>query len=140
WRSSVIATPQAAAEESVLSWQPWSRDAVASARSEGRPILVDFTASWCLTCNTQVKPALEDEAVRQQLEKIKGIALLADYSTFATNITEEIKTFGRAGVPLLVIYPKNSADSPIVLREPVPFEPPSHYRGLVLDTLTLAAK
>jgi thiol:disulfide interchange protein len=54
-------------EENGVPWERWSPAAVTQARSEGRPVLVDFTAKWCLTCNTIVKPALESASVREKL-------------------------------------------------------------------------
>jgi len=90
-----------------IAWQPWSPEAVAAARAEGRPVLIDFTADWCLTCNTIVKPALENAAVRKKIEETKSQPLLADYSSFAGNIGEELSRLGRAGVPVVVVYPKD---------------------------------
>ncbi len=48
------------------AWQPWSPQTVAQLRGEGRPVLVDFTARWCLTCNTLVKPVLDSQSVREK--------------------------------------------------------------------------
>ena len=98
-------------------------------------MLVDFTASWCLTCNTVVKPALDSRAIRDKLQEIGGVALLADYSGGAAHITDELNRLEHPGVPLLLVYPKNPSQAPIVLRDPTPFEPPSHYRSLVLEAL-----
>src|SRR5207249_6278451 len=47
-----------------LDWQKWSPEAVAGARAEGRPVVIDFTATWCPTCNTVVKPSFESASVR----------------------------------------------------------------------------
>ncbi len=100
-------------EPNGIRWQPWSPAAVA----QGRPVVVDFTAKWCLTCNTIVKPALENEAVRKKLEQLNAVALLADYTAFSDAITEELNRHGRAGVPLVLVYPRNSQGPPIVLPE-----------------------
>jgi thiol:disulfide interchange protein DsbD len=100
-----------------IPWQPWSRAAVASARAASRPILVDFTAKWCLTCNTLVKPALESASVRKKLQEYNATALLGDYTRFPDDITEELHQFRRAGVPLVLVYPKNPHQPPIVLPE-----------------------
>ena len=100
-----------------IPWNPWSPEAVAQARSERRPVVVDFTAKWCLTCNTIVKPALESAAVRQKLQQLNAVALLGDYTAFPDNITEELNRFGRAGVPLVLVYPANPTEPPMVLPE-----------------------
>jgi thiol:disulfide interchange protein DsbD len=80
-------------------------------------VLVDFTAKWCLTCNTIVKPALESESVQTKLRDLGVVPLLGDYTRFPENITEELNRFGRAGVPLVLIYPGNANESPLVLPE-----------------------
>jgi len=80
-------------------------------------VVVDFTAKWCLTCNTIVKPALESSAVRKKIQELNAVALLGDYTAFPDSITEELNHFGRAGVPLVLVYPRNPAAPPIVLPE-----------------------
>ena len=116
-----------------VDWQRWSHEAIDKARAEGRPVLVDFTAKWCLTCNTLVKPALESASVRAKLKELNAVALLADYTRFPPEITEELARFGRAGVPMVLIYPKNPAAPPVVLPEAL-------TPGTVLDALEQAAK
>jgi thiol:disulfide interchange protein len=100
-----------------IQWGKWSAEAVAQARAQNRPVLVDFTAKWCLTCNTLVKPVLESEAVQKKLRESNAVALLADYTLFPDDITEELKRHGRAGVPLVLVYSKNPQDDPILLPE-----------------------
>lgn len=97
-----------------IAWQKWSREAVAQARAAGHPVLVDFTAKWCPTCNTIVKPTLETQAVQQKLQEINAVALLANYSRQPPDITEELQRFNRAGVPLVLVYPRNPDAAPIV--------------------------
>lgn len=123
-----------------IAWEPWSPQAVAAARKLGRPVLVDFTADWCLTCNTLVKPALENPSVRQRLKDIDALPLLGDYTATPPAITEQLTQFGRAGVPLVVVYPKDSKAPPIVLPEPSPLRTPSHYSTIVLSALEQAVR
>jgi len=100
-----------------IAWQPWSVAAVAQARAEHRPVLVDFTAKWCLTCNTVVKSALESSAVREKLREVNGVGLLGDYTRRPDDITDELNRHGRAGVPLVLVYPANTNYDPILLPE-----------------------
>ena len=120
WRHPLTQTQSSTApirDPDGVPWQAWSPAAVAQARAEGRPILVDFTAKWCLTCNTIVKPALESTSVREKLRQLNAVALLGDYTAFPDNISAELNRFGRAGVPLVLVYPKNPQEPPIVLPE-----------------------
>jgi thiol:disulfide interchange protein DsbD len=97
-----------------IAWQEWSPEAVAEARAQGRPILVDFTAKWCPTCNTIVKPALETLAVQKKLREVNAVALMANYTRQPASITAELNRFGRAGVPLVLVYPRNPVSAPMV--------------------------
>ena len=114
-----------------VAWEPWSPEAVAEARAAGRPVVVDFTAKWCATCNTIIKPSFENADVQKKLKEVNAIALLADYTRLPDNITAELKRFQRAAVPLVVIYPRNSNDPPMVFDLVRP--------GLILDALARAA-
>jgi thiol:disulfide interchange protein DsbD len=111
-----------------VAWEPWSVAAVERARSEHRLVLVDFTAKWCLTCNTVVKPALESSSVREELRRLNAVTLLGDYTRFPDDITEELGRHGRAGVPLVLVYPADPAKPPIVLPEAL-------TSGIVLSAL-----
>jgi thiol:disulfide interchange protein DsbD len=116
-----------------IAWQRWSPEAVAKARSEGRPVIVDFTADWCLTCQVNKKTSIEIPSVRAKLKASNTVALLGDYTHFPENISTELNRFNRAGVPLVLVYPKNPTASPLVLPEIL-------TPGIVLDALNRAAQ
>ncbi len=95
---------------------PWSPDTVAALRAEGRPVLVVFSADWCLTCKWNERSVLESEAVRSELARA-GFALLhADWTRRDETIRRELARFGKAGVPLTLIYHPGAAE-PQVLPE-----------------------
>jgi thiol:disulfide interchange protein DsbD len=136
WRSPPLdleaGTPLRSSPDGI-DWQPWSREAVEQARAAGRPVLVDFTADWCLTCQANKKFALEIPEVRARLKEINAVALLGDYTRLPANITEELNRYGRAGVPLVLVFPGKPGTPPIVLPEAL-------TPGMVLDALTRAAR
>jgi len=114
-----------------IDWQPWSPEAVAKARAEGRPVLVDFTADNCVNCQVNKKFSLEIKSTRAKLKEINAVSLLADFSDEDSRIAAELKRFDRPGVPLVLVYPKDPGAPPIVL--PVVLTPKT-----VLDALDKA--
>ena len=110
--SSVSAGRAHAAEQ----WQPYDAAEVAKLTAAGRPLLVNFTASWCLTCLVNERNAFTDPAV-QQVFRSKGVTLMkGDWTNRNPAITRALASFGRAGVPLYVVYnAKPGASEPVVL-------------------------
>lgn len=93
--------------------EPWSVARLDALRAEGRPVLVNFTAAWCITCLVNERAALGTAAVQSVL-KSKNVAYLkGDWTRQDPAITAALASFGRSGVPLYVLYPPGGA--PIVL-------------------------
>ena len=116
-----------------IDWQRWSPEAVAAARAAGKVVLVDFTADWCLTCQVNKKTSIEIASVREKIKSLNAVALLGDYTHFPDSITTELNCYNRAGVPLVLVYPKGADAPPIVLPEVL-------TPGIVLGALDRAAK
>lgn len=116
-----------------IEWRRWSPEKIAKARAQGRPIFVDFTADWCVTCNLNKNSSIEIAPVRKKLKEINALALLGDYTYFPDNITLELQRFGRAAVPLVLVYPKDPSKPPVEL--PTLLTP-----AIVLNALDQAAK
>jgi thiol:disulfide interchange protein DsbD len=136
WRSPVPETSLAGALKEGpdgIDWQRWTPAAVAQARAQGRPVFVDFTADWCLTCQANKRIAIDIPSVRAKLKQTNALALLGDYTRVPDNITTELNRFGRAGVPLVLVYSKNPDQPPAVLPEVL-------TPGIVLDALDQAAR
>jgi len=118
WRQPAAAGNRTIEQKSGgLAWEPWSPEAVAEAQAAGRPVLVDFTADWCLTCQANKKFAIEVPSVEAKLREINGLALMGDYTLFPPAIREELRRYNRAGVPLVLVYPGTSGAQPEVLPE-----------------------
>lgn len=116
-----------------LTWQKWTPAAVQKAQFDGRPVLVDFTADWCVTCQVNLHTSIDTASVRQKLAEVHAATLLADYSVQDEEIGRELHRFGRDAVPLVVVFPKNPNADPIVL-------PPVLTQGIVLAALEQASK
>jgi thiol:disulfide interchange protein DsbD len=111
-----LADPASSASDSI-PWQPWSPEAIAQAQANGQPVLVDFTADWCLTCQVNKQTSIEVPSVRSKIKEMHVATLVADYTHFPERITEELQRFGRAGVPLVLVYPGKAGANPVALPE-----------------------
>jgi thiol:disulfide interchange protein len=109
-------TASAGAAHEAGDWQPYDAAEVAKLRASGRPLLVNFTASWCLTCLVNERNAFADAAV-QEVFRTKGVALMkGDWTNRDPAITRALTAFGRAGVPLYLVYnSKPGASEPVIL-------------------------
>lgn len=97
------------AATAAIDWQPWSAGRVAELRAAGRPVFVDFTAAWCISCQVNKQVALDTDAVARRFAALRITALEADWTRYDPAITQALAGFGRSGVPLYVYYPPGGA-------------------------------
>jgi thiol:disulfide interchange protein DsbD len=85
-------------------WEPYDAARLAEITASGRPVLVNFTASWCLTCLVNERNAFADSAV-QEIFRDRGVTLMkGDWTNRDPAITKALAAFGRGGVPLYLVY------------------------------------
>ncbi|MGD8206794.1 MAG: thioredoxin family protein, partial [Thiohalocapsa sp.] len=85
--------------------EPFSEAALAAARAEGRPVFVNMTAAWCITCLVNERVALSSKAVARVFEARDMLYLKGDWTNRDPAITDYLAGFGRNGVPIYVLYP-----------------------------------
>jgi thiol:disulfide interchange protein/DsbC/DsbD-like thiol-disulfide interchange protein len=105
------APAQQAAE---AKWQPWSPAAVAAARQQGRPVFVDFTAAWCVTCQFNKKAVLSDAQLLADLDARRVVLLRADWTRRDPVITQQLTQLGRSGVPVYALYGPGAGEPQIL--------------------------
>lgn len=105
--------PDAAA--SAGDWHVYSRGEVAELRAQGRPVFIDFTADWCLSCKVNEALTFQDAAVWRRMRELDVTAFQADWTRQDPEITRALQSYGRSGVPLYVLYgPGESARARIL--------------------------
>ena len=99
----------------VTSWQPWRPGLADELVAQGRPVFVDYTAAWCVTCQYNKNTTLASAAVLQDFAT-KNVALLrADWTRRDPAITAALAELGRSGVPVYVLHAPGKA--PVVFSE-----------------------
>jgi thiol:disulfide interchange protein DsbD len=110
------------------SWEDWDSARLAKYRAEGVPVFIDFTAQWCLTCQVNERIALRSGAVQRKFKELGVVTMKADWTDRSDAIAEAIAGYGRAGVPLYVLYGKGPGEASILPEVLTP--------GIVLEALS----
>jgi thiol:disulfide interchange protein DsbD len=107
-------------------YEAFTQDRLNALLASGRPVFVNMTAAWCITCLVNERTSLSSEAVREAFAG-KNIAYLkGDWTNRNPEITRLLERFGRSGVPLYVLYRRGQ--QPVVL-------PQILTQSLVLETI-----
>jgi thiol:disulfide interchange protein DsbD len=110
--ATAFAVPLYQPKDTTLAWQPYSQQTLDQARAAGRPVFIDFTAAWCLSCQVNERAVLKSSEVQQQFRDNNVALIRADWTQYDPEITKQLASVGRSGVPTYVIYPagKGSVD------------------------------
>ncbi|WP_058185300.1 protein-disulfide reductase DsbD family protein [Terracidiphilus gabretensis] len=108
-------------------WQPWSEDTVQKNLSAGRPVFVDFTASWCLSCQVNERVALSRPEVQKAFADSNVALLRADWTQHDEAIAQALEKLGRSGVPAYALYTPGQSVPKLL--------PEALTPGIVLDFL-----
>jgi len=94
--------------------EPYSTSRLQQLRADDRAVFVNMTAAWCITCKVNERVALSGEDFVATLKSNDIVYLQGDWTNKNAEITRFLEDFGRAGVPLYVLFPKSGGD-PVVL-------------------------
>ncbi len=112
-----LQTAFAKKSEDGIAWVDFSQASVSALLAEGKPVFIDFTADWCITCKYNEKTALDRPAVAAMIREKGIVPVKADWTSADPEITAALKEFGRVGVPFYVLYPAGRAGEPVTFPE-----------------------
>lgn len=115
----------------LLPWQPFTPGAPAQLAASGKTVMVDFSADWCLTCQANLKFAINTEDVRKVVENNGVVPLIADWTDGSPEIKDALESLGSNSIPILAIFPADHPNEPLVLRDVI-------TKGQVIDALRQA--
>lgn len=113
-------------------WRPFDRQAIPRLVADGKTVVVDVTAEWCLTCQVNKRIAIADDTVAARLKASDVVALKADWTRPDPGIADYLASHGRYGIPFNVVYGPGKPDG-IVLPELL-------TAGAVIEALDAAKK
>lgn len=96
-------------------WQTYSPALLQELRDQGRPVLIDLTADWCLTCLANERVTLSKTEVEAVFDENKVATLKGDWTNRDPEISALLAEYGRSGVPLYLWYPANRTGKADVL-------------------------
>lgn len=106
-----------ASADEKLHWEPFTPSAVAEALENGQPVMVDFTADWCLTCKVVEKTTLNTDSTRDVVDTHGFVTLKADWTDGSDEIRDLLNRLGGDSIPTLAVFSPAKPTEPIVLRD-----------------------
>jgi thiol:disulfide interchange protein len=97
------------------TWRNWTAQAEQEALASGRPVFVDFTAAWCITCQYNEQQVLSKPQVMQAFADKKVVLLRADWTRRDATISQALQLLGRSGVPVYVL--QRAGKAPVLMSE-----------------------
>ncbi len=97
-----------------IAWQAWSPGLPERLQSQGKTVFVDFTATWCISCQANKVRVLQTSIIANAFKQVDVQAVRADWTRRDDDIAKELARHGRNGVPLYLVYSKNGGPPKIL--------------------------
>ncbi|MDP3980125.1 MAG: protein-disulfide reductase DsbD family protein [Chlamydiota bacterium] len=100
-----------------IMWERFSQERLHQLLDEGRPVFIDFTAEWCLTCKVNEALAFNSDKVKRQFRRLNIAMLKADWTHRDEEISRALAYYGRSSIPLYVLYDGMTDKEYVILPE-----------------------
>ncbi|MDO6570518.1 protein-disulfide reductase DsbD family protein [Gilvimarinus sp. 2_MG-2023] len=90
-------------------WEAYSDQRLQELRDQGRPVFVNFTADWCITCLANERITLDTQEIEEAFERLDIATLKGDWTNRDPEITRVLESYSRSGVPLYLWFSPNSS-------------------------------
>lgn len=118
---------QSATPSEGIQWQQFSAEKLETLLKQNKPVFIDFTAAWCLSCQVNEQVAFSSQEVQNKFAELGITALKADWTKRDAKIAKALAKYGRNSVPLYVLYDGKSSEPQLLPEIITP--------GIVLDAL-----
>jgi thiol:disulfide interchange protein/DsbC/DsbD-like thiol-disulfide interchange protein len=106
---------QMSADAYLADFEPFSMERVDALRTSGKPVLVNMTAAWCITCLANEQTTLSTQRVQQALKDAGITYMKGDWTNQDPEISRVLDQFNRPSVPLYILYPGDARAEPMIL-------------------------
>jgi thiol:disulfide interchange protein len=103
--------------ESQLEWVDYNEASLRQYQAQGKTVLVDFSAKWCVNCLVNLEAAIDTQQTRQLVDELDAVVMYADWTNYDPEVTRKLEELNSKSIPLLAIYPGDRPQDPIVLRD-----------------------
>jgi len=101
----------------VMAWEPYDEARLQQLQREGRTVLVDFTAKWCVNCIVNYNVAINTEQTGRLVRELDAVPMLADWTDHDEAIRAKLQELDSNSIPVLAIFPGSDPSTPIILRD-----------------------
>lgn len=101
----------------MMAWEPYNEARLQQLQREGRTVMVDFTAKWCVNCIVNYNVAINTEQTGRLVRELNAVPMLADWTDHDEAIQAKLQELDSNSIPVLAIFPGSDPANPIILRD-----------------------
>lgn len=100
-----------------LNWVDYNEASLKQYQNQGKTVLVDFSAKWCVNCLVNLETAIDTRKTRELVDELGVVSMYADWTNYDEAVTKKLTELNSKSIPVLAIYPANRPNEPIILRD-----------------------